>query len=80
MRYGDISSSSGTQDIVAVHDADNGCPSGRQYTVATFSGPGTAFVALPYGTWTFEILTRVALRRHVVDRDRRPARHAARPS
>jgi hypothetical protein len=57
VRYGDISASSGTQDIVAVHDADNGCPSGRQYTVATFSGPGSTLVALPYGTWTFEILT-----------------------
>jgi prepilin-type N-terminal cleavage/methylation domain-containing protein len=55
VRYGDISSSSGTHDIVAVHEADNGCPSGRQYVVATLSGPGTALVALPYGTWTFEV-------------------------
>ncbi len=57
VHYGDVSWSSGTQDIVAVHDADNGCPTGRQYTVATVSGPGTVLVAIPYGTWTFEIPT-----------------------
>jgi prepilin-type N-terminal cleavage/methylation domain-containing protein len=57
VRYGDSSASSGTRDVVAVHDADNGCPTGQQYTVATFNGPGTALVALPYGTWTFKILT-----------------------
>ena len=27
-------------DIVAVHDADNGCPTGLQYTIGTFTGPG----------------------------------------
>jgi prepilin-type N-terminal cleavage/methylation domain-containing protein len=57
VRYGDTSSSSGTRDIVAVHAADNGCPSGRQYTVATLLGPGSTLVAIPYGTWTFEVLT-----------------------
>jgi prepilin-type N-terminal cleavage/methylation domain-containing protein len=55
VRYGDSSAAPGTHDVVAVHDADNGCPSGHQYTVATFSGPGTALVALPYGTWTFMV-------------------------
>ena len=52
-----ISASSGTHDIVAVHDADNGCPTGLQYTVGTFNGPGSS-------------LDRVAVRHVDVQRDR----------
>jgi prepilin-type N-terminal cleavage/methylation domain-containing protein len=55
VRYGDISAASGTHAVVAVHDADNGCPSGHSYTVATFSGAGSTLVALPFGTWTFTV-------------------------
>ena len=41
LRYGDISVvEPARSDIVAVHDADNGCPTGLQYTIGTFSGPG----------------------------------------
>jgi hypothetical protein len=42
-------------DLVAVHDADNGCPSGLQYTLGSFTGAGTAVVALPYGLWTLQV-------------------------
>jgi prepilin-type N-terminal cleavage/methylation domain-containing protein len=55
LRYGDLSASAGSVDVVAVHDADNGCPTGEQYTVGTFAGPGSSLVALPYGTWTFTV-------------------------
>lgn len=55
LQYGTHSVAPGTQDVVAVHDADNGCPTGLQYTVGTFSGPGSSQIALPYGTWTFTV-------------------------
>ncbi|MGZ4802643.1 MAG: carboxypeptidase regulatory-like domain-containing protein [Acidimicrobiia bacterium] len=55
LRYGDLSAASGTHNIVAVHNADNGCPTGLQYTVGTFNGPGSSLMALPYGTWTFSV-------------------------
>jgi type II secretory pathway pseudopilin PulG len=55
VRYGDSAVSAGTVDVVAVHDADNGCPTGLQYTVATFTGAGSALVALPYGVWTLQV-------------------------
>lgn len=55
LRYGDSSASVGSVSIVAVHDADNGCPTGLQYTLGTFNGPGTALVALPYGVWTLTV-------------------------
>jgi hypothetical protein len=53
--YLDFSLPADTRDVVAIHEPDNGCPSGVQYTVATFSGSGTAQIALPYGTWRFEV-------------------------
>ena len=57
LHYGDTSFSTGTHDLIAVHDADNGCPTGVQYTVGTFARPRTtSLVALPYGTWTFEVV------------------------
>ncbi len=55
VRYGDSAVSAGTVNVVAVHDADNGCPTGLQYTVATFSAAGSALVALPYGEWTLTV-------------------------
>ncbi len=55
LHYGDTSVSSGTHSIIATHLADNGCPTGLQYTIGTFSGPATSLVALPYGTWTFQV-------------------------
>jgi type II secretory pathway pseudopilin PulG len=55
VRYGDTAVSAGTVNVVAVHDADNGCPTGLQYTVGTFSAAGTALVALPYGVWTLTV-------------------------
>ncbi len=55
LRYGDISASAGSVDVVAVHDADNGCPTGLQFTMGTFSGPASTLVALPYGVWTFTV-------------------------
>jgi prepilin-type N-terminal cleavage/methylation domain-containing protein len=55
LHYGGTSFSSGTHNIMAVHLADNGCPTGLQYTVGTFSGPNVSLVALPYGTWTFQV-------------------------
>jgi prepilin-type N-terminal cleavage/methylation domain-containing protein len=51
----DLSASGQPFDVVAVHVADNGCPSGQQYTVASFTDSGLADVALPFGTWTFEV-------------------------
>jgi hypothetical protein len=51
----DLAASGQTYDVMAVHPPDNGCPGGEQYTVATFTGSGVADVALPYGTWTFEV-------------------------
>ena len=45
LHYGDTSASSGTHSIIATHLADNGCPSGLQYTIGTFSGPATSLVA-----------------------------------
>jgi type II secretory pathway pseudopilin PulG len=56
LHYGDSSFTSGTHSIIAVHDADNGCPTGLQYTVGTFSAATTSLVALPYGTWTFKVV------------------------
>jgi hypothetical protein len=53
--YNDPSAPATQRDVVAVHDPDNGCPGGHQYTVASFTGTGTADVALPYGTWTFQV-------------------------
>lgn len=55
VRYGDSAVSAGTVNVVAVHDADNGCPTGLQYTVATFNAAGQALVALPYGVWTLTV-------------------------
>jgi type II secretory pathway pseudopilin PulG len=55
LHYGDTSVSTGTHNIIAVHDADNGCPTGLSYTVGTFSGAATTLVALPYGTWRFMV-------------------------
>ena len=51
----DLSLPAETHDVVAIHEPDNGCPSGEQYTVATFSGAGVGTIALPYGTWRFEV-------------------------
>ena len=56
LRYGDVSAPVGAHDVIAVHDPDNGCPSGAQYTIGTFNGPGTALVALPYGDWTLQVV------------------------
>jgi hypothetical protein len=53
--FTDLAASGQTYDVVAVHVPDNGCPGGHQYTVASFSTAGVADVALPYGTWTFEV-------------------------
>ena len=53
--YGSLSALSGAHNVVAVHAADNGCPTGLSYTVGTFSGPGTSLIALPYGTWTLTV-------------------------
>lgn len=55
LHYGDVSASAGTVNVVAVHDADNGCATGLQYTMGTFSGPASSLVALPYGVWTFTV-------------------------
>ncbi len=55
VQYGVNAASAGSVDVIAVHDADNGCPTGLQYTVGTFTGPGTALVALPYGVWTLQV-------------------------
>jgi hypothetical protein len=55
LRYGDFSTASGTHNIIAVHDADNGCAAGVTVTIGTFNGPGSALMALPYGTWTFKV-------------------------
>ncbi|HEY3723178.1 MAG TPA: prepilin-type N-terminal cleavage/methylation domain-containing protein [Acidimicrobiia bacterium] len=46
---------SGPHTIVASHAADNGCPTGLQYSLGTFSALGPVLVALPYGTWTFQV-------------------------
>ena len=67
----------GRVDVVAVHDADNGCPTGLQYTVATFSGRGErarrAAVRRP-GRFTVPGHTPL-VRRHVADGHARPAHH-----
>jgi hypothetical protein len=55
LHYGDTAAAAGSVDVVAVHDADNGCPTGLQYTVATFAAPGSALIALPYGVWTLTV-------------------------
>lgn len=47
----------GTDTVVAVHEADSKCASGKTLTVATFSAnTGNALVALPYGTWTLKVV------------------------
>jgi hypothetical protein len=56
LRYGDLSTATGSHSIVAVHDADNGCPTGLQYTLGTFTGASSTLIALPYGTWTFQVV------------------------
>jgi prepilin-type N-terminal cleavage/methylation domain-containing protein len=56
LHYGDTSHSSGAHNIIAVHLADNGCPTGLLYTIGTFSNPAVTLVALPYGTWTFKVV------------------------
>jgi type II secretory pathway pseudopilin PulG len=55
LHYGDTSASAGPHTILAVHGADNGCPTGLSYSLGTFSGPATTLVALPYGSWTFQV-------------------------
>jgi len=48
--------SDGPDDVVAVHAADSGCPSGQTLTIGTVAtSVGTLLAALPYGTWTLQV-------------------------
>lgn len=56
VEYQEISAPDGSDTVVALHAADNGCPSGETLTLATFTdNTGNARVALPYGTWTLQV-------------------------
>jgi prepilin-type N-terminal cleavage/methylation domain-containing protein len=55
LTFVDLTTPTVAHSVVAVHDPDNGCPAGEQYTVATFTGSGVTDVALPNGTWTFQV-------------------------
>lgn len=45
--------------VKITHGADGGCPAGVATTVSTGSGSTTTNVALPKGTWTFQVGTNV---------------------
>jgi len=55
LTFVDLTTPTVAHSVVAVHPADNGCPAGEQYTMATFTGSGSADVALPNGIWTFQV-------------------------
>lgn len=56
IEYQENTTPDGSDTVVAVHAADNGCPSGETLTLATFTdNTGSARVALPYGTWTLQV-------------------------
>ncbi len=45
-------------NVEAYHDPDSGCPSGKTLVLGTTAADGYVHVALPYGTWRFEVSGR----------------------
>ena len=44
--------------VVAYHDPDNGCTSGQALNLGSTGSDGYIHVALPYGTWRFQVTSR----------------------